>query len=43
MSAIPKDPKTGTDVNTGYLIFVDGNNRLVASASGETREITLTR
>lgn len=43
MSAIPKDPRTGTNTNTGYLVFVDSNNRLVASASGETREIMLTR
>ena len=43
MSAIPKDPKTGTDANTGYLIYVDVNNRLVASASGETRDIVLTK
>lgn len=43
MSAIPVDPKTGSNSDTGYLIYVDGNNRLVASASGETKEITLTR
>lgn len=43
MSAIPVDPKTGTAMNTGYLIYVDSNNRLVASASGETREINLTK
>lgn len=35
MPSIPLDPKTGTDENTGYFIYVDANNRVVASASGE--------
>lgn len=43
MPSMPKDPKTGTDANTGYLIYVDANNRIVASASGETKTITVTR
>jgi prepilin-type N-terminal cleavage/methylation domain-containing protein len=43
MAGVPKDPKTGTDADTGYLIFVDANERLIASASGETREISVTR
>jgi prepilin-type N-terminal cleavage/methylation domain-containing protein len=43
MDSIPVDPKlqsTGlpaTDANTGYQIFVDGNGRITASASGETK------
>lgn len=43
MPSMPKDPRTGTDANTGYFIYVDANNRLVASASGETKTITVTR
>ncbi len=43
MAAIPQDPQAGTQTNTGYLIYVDSNNRLIASASGETRDISLTR
>jgi len=43
MAAMPKDPKTGTDSDTGYKIYVDTNNRLVASASGETKTIMVTR
>lgn len=35
MAVLPLDPKTGTQANTGYLIYVDANNRVVASASGE--------
>ena len=42
-SSIPYDPKGGDDGNTQYLIGVDANNRLTASASGETRTIILTR
>ncbi len=34
---IPKDPKVGSDGNTNYFVYVDANNRLVASASGETK------
>lgn len=35
MPAMPEDPKTGTPENTGYFIYVDSNNRVIASASGE--------
>lgn len=45
MPNMPKDPRPvnpgeGTDANTGYLIFVDSNDRLIASASGETKTIS---
>lgn len=44
MAALPKDPKTGDDGNTDYLIYVDENNRLHASATGETTPtISITR
>ena len=43
MASIPKDPQTGTDGNTGYQIQVDANDRLIASASGETKTISVTR
>lgn len=43
MVEIPKDPKTGTDANTGYLIMVDSNGHLIASASGETKTISVRR
>lgn len=44
MAQIPADPKTGDQANTDYLIFVDANERVVASASGEvTPAITVTR
>lgn len=43
MAGLPLDPSDGDVSDTGYLIYVDVNNRLAASASGETREITLTR
>ena len=43
LSEIPMDPKTGTAADTGYTIFVDENDRLVASASGETKTIMYTR
>ena len=43
MAAMPKDPKTGSDGNTGYLIQINASKRLVASASGETKTITATR
>ena len=44
MAEMPMDPRTGTQENTGYLIYVDENNRLVASASGEVEpSITYTR
>lgn len=35
IAAIPKDPSTGTDGNTGYTIFRNANGRVVASASSE--------
>lgn len=35
MAVLPLDPSTGTQANTGYFIYVDANNRIVASASGE--------
>src|SRR3990167_8878233 len=38
MAEIPTDPKTKTSED--YLIMVDANGRLVASASGETRTVT---
>lgn len=40
---LPYDPSTGSGGNTGYLISVDENGRLTASASGETRTISITR
>lgn len=43
LSSLPKDPKTGTSNNTGYLIMVDSNKHLTASASGETKTITVQR
>lgn len=48
LAEIPKDPKLqtggeGTDGNTGYKIMVDENGRLTASASGETRDVGLSR
>ena len=39
LAKMPKDPKTGTGADTGYTIYVDENNHLIASASGETREL----
>ncbi|OGM25127.1 hypothetical protein A2962_02385 [Candidatus Woesebacteria bacterium RIFCSPLOWO2_01_FULL_39_61] len=41
MAEIPTDPKTKTSED--YLIMVDANGRLVASASGETRTVTFTK
>lgn len=36
LAQMPFDPKTGTPPgNTGYMIRVDANNRLTASATGE--------
>ena len=35
IAAIPKDPATGSDANTGYTVYRDTNGRLVATASGE--------
>jgi prepilin-type N-terminal cleavage/methylation domain-containing protein len=40
-ASLPKDPKTGTAGNIGYLIMVDANNHITASASGETRAISV--
>jgi prepilin-type N-terminal cleavage/methylation domain-containing protein len=36
MYEIPTDPKTGDQSDTGYQIYVDGNNYIHASASAET-------
>ncbi len=43
MANMPIDPKTGTNQNSGYLIMVDANGRLTASASGEKRTIGITK
>lgn len=43
MASMPEDPQTGSASNTDYQIFVDANDRLTASASGETKTITITR
>lgn len=48
LAEIPKDPKPqnageGNNGNTGYEIMVDTNGRLVASASGERKTISVTR
>lgn len=43
MAQIPTDPRTGTAANTGYFIMVDANDRITASASGETKTISITR
>lgn len=43
MPSIPEDPKDGTSSDTLYLIMVDTNGRLTASASGETEEISILR
>lgn len=41
---LPADPSTGTSANTQYLINVNPDGRVVASASGElTGAITVTR
>lgn len=42
-ASLPKDPKTGTDGNTGYFIMADANYHITASASGETRTISVTK
>jgi len=43
LASIPKDPSTGTDADTLYVIFKQ-SNRVVASASGEVGgNITVTR
>jgi prepilin-type N-terminal cleavage/methylation domain-containing protein len=43
MPQIPVDPKTGNGADTGYFIWVDENDRLQATASGETRMVSETR
>lgn len=35
VGAIPKDPSSGTDTDTQYIIFRTGTGRVVASASSE--------
>ena len=41
---MPYDPKTGESSDTDYFIWVDENDRLQASASGETQDaISVTR
>lgn len=42
-AALPVDPKTGDTGNTGYLIMVDAYGHITASATGETKEISITR
>lgn len=37
MSAIPTDPQIGDDGDTGYSIYVDVNDRLVAEVESETK------
>lgn len=36
LSAIPVDPSTGTQADTQYVISVDSDGKIVASATGET-------
>jgi prepilin-type N-terminal cleavage/methylation domain-containing protein len=46
LAAIPQDPSNGTPENTNYIIFLDTNGRVVASASSELNAgvyITITR
>lgn len=40
---MPLDPQTGTAADSDYLIMVDVNGHLTASASGETKTVSLTR
>lgn len=47
-ASLPKDPRPslvgeGTDGNTGYKIMVDVNNHITASASGETKTLSVTK
>jgi len=42
-ASLPKDPKYGSDGNIGYSIMVDAYNHITASASGETRTISVTK
>jgi len=44
LASLPSDSKDGNPPSDiGYTIWVDANNNLTASASGETREISVTR
>lgn len=43
VTSLPMDPKTGDDGNTGYVIYVDANRHLTASASGETRNVSVSK
>jgi prepilin-type N-terminal cleavage/methylation domain-containing protein len=46
VAALPKDPSTGTDADTQYMIYRDANGRIVATASSELNPgtaITITR
>ena len=43
LAELPVDPKTGDQADTGYEIMVNDYGRLVASASGETKTIGLTK
>ena len=44
LASLPFDPKTGSSDDTDYTIYLDANNRLVASASGEIKgPISITR
>lgn len=44
IASLPSDPRYGNPPgDIGYSIWVDANNNLTASASGETREIGVTR
>jgi len=44
IAEIPRDPSTGTSANTQYFVYIDENDRVVASATGELVDtITVTR
>ena len=43
MAELPADPRTGDAGDIGYMIYVDANGHLHASASGETKTIQLVR
>jgi len=43
LAEFPTDPKMGEVGDTGYSIYVDGSGHLHASASGETKDIGITR
>ncbi len=42
-ASLPKDPKTGNDSDIGYEIMTDEYFHITASASGETRTISVTK